>query len=97
VGDFAAQATVNTILGLAFPEDGIVGEEDAKDLRNPGSEELRSRVLELSRETLAAPLEHGEQQQWGLGPSKSWTDEELLGALDRGNSGGGRTGREFIL
>jgi 3'(2'), 5'-bisphosphate nucleotidase len=96
VGDFAAQAVVNTILSLAFPMDAIVGEEDARDLRSPESAELRNRVLDLSRDALAGPLGIGEQEQWGLGPGKTWSDEELLGALDRGNGNGGRSGRELF-
>ena len=33
VGDYSAQAVINTILSQAFPDDPIVGEEDATDLR----------------------------------------------------------------
>lgn len=97
MGDFAAQAVVNTILGNAFPADEIVGEEDAKDLRVPEGADLRTRVVELARETLSAPLGLGEQEQWGLGSGKSHTEEELLSAIDRGTSQGGNTGRESFV
>jgi 3'(2'), 5'-bisphosphate nucleotidase len=94
VGDFSAQAVVNTILARAFPGDEIVGEEDAKDLRGESGAELRRRVVELANESLTADLSLGDMPEWGLGPGKTWTEEELLSAIDRGTSAGGPTGRE---
>ena len=57
VADYSAQAVVNTILSQAFPEDPIVGEEDASDLRAPteASQALRARVVELADDILAQP------------------------------------------
>jgi 3'-phosphoadenosine 5'-phosphosulfate (PAPS) 3'-phosphatase len=57
VGDFSAQAVINTILSQAFPEDPIVGEEDATDLRAPNeaSRALCARVVELADDILAQP------------------------------------------
>lgn len=57
VGDFSAQAVINTILSQAFPEDPIVGEEDATDLRvpNEASQALCARVVELADDILAQP------------------------------------------
>ncbi|KAA1473339.1 3',5'-bisphosphate nucleotidase [Dentipellis sp. KUC8613] len=93
VGDFSAQAVINTILGHAFPSDPIVGEEDAADLRtNPT---LRSRVVALANEALEAELGHGEMAEWGLGARRS--EDELLAAIDRGNYAGGRQGRMWTL
>lgn len=97
VGDFSAQAVVNTILSRAFPDDEIVGEEDAKDLRVESGAELRSRVITLATETLTADLGLGETAEWGLGPGKKWTEEELLSAIDRGTSSGGPKGRFWCL
>lgn len=96
VGDFSAQAVVNAILARAFPGDAIVGEEDAKDLRTESGADLRSRVIELATETLSADLGLGEMAEWGLGPGKSWTEEELLGAIDLGTAEGGPKGREYM-
>ncbi|KAH9987616.1 hypothetical protein BJV74DRAFT_951621 [Russula compacta] len=57
VADYSAQAVINTILSHAFPDDPIVGEEDAADLRAPTkeSEVLRARVVELADDVLAQP------------------------------------------
>jgi 3'(2'), 5'-bisphosphate nucleotidase len=57
VGDFSAQAVINTILSQAFPDDPIVGEEDATDLcaSNEASQALRARVVELADDILAQP------------------------------------------
>jgi 3'(2'), 5'-bisphosphate nucleotidase len=57
VGDFSAQAVINTILSQAFPEDPIVGEEDATDLRvpNEATQALCARVVELADDILAQP------------------------------------------
>jgi len=57
VADYSAQAVINTILSQAFPEDPIVGEEDAADLRAPNeaSQALCARVVELADDILAQP------------------------------------------
>ncbi|KAH9062567.1 3',5'-bisphosphate nucleotidase [Lactarius deliciosus] len=99
VADFAAQAVINTVLSHAFPDDPIVGEEDAADLRTatPESDALRARVVELANDVLAQPpREHaGERAEWGLG--RRWGSDALLGAIDRGCHVGGRTGRMWTL
>ncbi|CCM02724.1 uncharacterized protein FIBRA_04831 [Fibroporia radiculosa] len=93
VGDFSAQAVINTILGRAFPSDAIVGEEDSADLRAPSGEALRSRVVALAHDALTSELEPGEQEAWGIGPAHSHTADELMDAIDRGSHPGGRAGR----
>ncbi|KAI0260594.1 hypothetical protein BC834DRAFT_831530 [Gloeopeniophorella convolvens] len=95
VADFAAQAVINTLLGHAFPDDPIVGEEDAADLRTNNT--LRTRVVELAGDVLAAPprAAAGEQAAWGLGTAPG--EAALLAALDRGQHGGGRAGRMWTL
>lgn len=100
VGDYSAQAVVNTILSRAFPDDPIVGEEDASDLKSGTSETaltLRKRITELANEALTADLAYGDVADWGLGPGQERTTEELLNAIDRGNHGGGATGRTSHL
>jgi 3'(2'), 5'-bisphosphate nucleotidase len=96
VGDYSAQAVINTILGCAFPEDPIVGEEDTAGLREASSKSLRDRIVELANEALTADLGLGDNAAWGIGPGQSRTADELLDAIDRGNHTGGRTGRAFI-
>lgn len=99
VADFAAQAVINTVLSHAFPDDSIVGEEDAADLRaaTPESDVLRARVVELADDVLAQPphVQAGERAEWGLG--RRWGADALLSAIDRGCHVGGRTGRMWTL
>ena len=97
VGDFSAQAVVNTILNRTFPDDPIVGEEDAADLRVESGKALRDRIIELANETLTAELQPGEKEEWGPGPNHGRTTDQLLDAIDRGNYNGGRTGRECLV
>ena len=107
VADYSAQAVINTILSQAFPEDPIVGEEDAADLRAPteASQALRARVVELADDILAQPPSSAsdpdpdvgggglERAEWGLG--RRWGTDAILKAIDRGNYAGGRSGRAF--
>ena len=67
MADYASQAVINTVLSHAFPDDPIIGEEDASDLRPPSSsspapstrenesDALRARVVELADDVLAQP------------------------------------------
>lgn len=87
---------INTILLHAFPDDHIVGEEDAADLRQDSGVTLRNRIVELANETLTGPLQTGEVDSWGLGPSHAQTPEQIMDIIDRGNYNGGRTGRECL-
>lgn len=84
---------INTILSRAFPDDPVVGEEDAADLRGEPATALRNRVVELANSTLTAKLELGEKEEWGLGPNVPQSAEQLLDIIDRGGCTGGRTGR----
>ena len=90
--DYSAQALINTIIGAAFPDDPIVGEEDAAELREEGSAALRSKVCELANAALLETnVSENEAHDIGLGER---TEEELLAAIDRGNFAGGKSGRE---
>ncbi|EJU00639.1 3-2-5-bisphosphate nucleotidase HAL2 [Dacryopinax primogenitus] len=98
VADYAAQAVINTVLSRAFPEDAIVGEEDAGVLRNPGTEEivqLKAHVVALANDALSTPANSDELPAWSLGSPR--TPEQLLDAIDRGQYAGGRTGRMWAL
>ncbi|KAG2155246.1 3',5'-bisphosphate nucleotidase [Suillus bovinus] len=91
VGDYAAQAVINTILRNAFPEDPIVGEEGADALRQVSNTRLRERVVSLATNALQEDLIDGEKAQWGLvlntnegndkgGPNKRmWTVDPIDG------------------
>ena len=108
MADYSAQAVINTILSQAFPEDPIVGEEDASDLRAPteASQALRARVVELADDILSQPpsaassasdpdsdIGGGGFERAEWGLGKRWGADALLKAIDRGNYAGGRTGR----
>jgi 3'(2'), 5'-bisphosphate nucleotidase len=93
VGDFAAQAVVNVILGRAFPSDAIVGEEDATDLRSEQAAPMRDRIVALANEALSSDLSIGDMAEWGIGPGSELPPDALLDAIDRGTYAGGRTGR----
>jgi 3'(2'), 5'-bisphosphate nucleotidase len=82
------------MLGYAFPDDPIVGEEDAVEIREDSSKSLRDRIVGLANEALTGELGLGDNPAWGIGPGKARTTEELLDAIDKGNHSGGRTGRE---
>ena len=97
MGDYAAQALISTILHKAFPEDPIVGEEDATDLREEAGAGIRDRIVALANEALTAELGVGEDVHWGIGPGHERTAPELLDAIDKGNHIGGSFGRAFLL
>lgn len=86
MADYSAQAVINTILSQAFPEDPIVGEEDASDLRAPTTEAghaLRARVVELADDILARP-------PLTFGTSSGGADSDPDPESDIGGGGGER-------
>lgn len=95
VGDYSAQAVINAILSRTFPDDPIVGEEDANDLRQESASALRTRVVDLANSALTTSLIAGEKEEWGIGPKRIRSEEEILNAIDRGTFAGGASGREF--
>ncbi|KAF5319388.1 hypothetical protein D9619_008522 [Psilocybe cf. subviscida] len=97
VGDFAAQAVISSILQRAFPEDPIVGEEDASDLRVESGREIKERIVDLANEALTLDLAIGDSETWGIGPGQQKSAEEILDAIDRGNFEGGNTGRMWTI
>ena len=60
VVDFSVQAVVSTILYKFFPNDPIIGEEDAERLRGDAGKELREKVLSLANSVLDDPLDETE-------------------------------------
>lgn len=90
IGDFGAQALIIASIKHAFPEDEVVGEEDADDLRKNDS--LRDLVWDLVQ---AAKLDDSAAESKIGGPIKS--ADAMLSAIDQGNSEGGRKGRIWAL
>ncbi|KAJ3807576.1 hypothetical protein F5876DRAFT_90504 [Lentinula aff. lateritia] len=97
VGDFSAQAVISSMLNHAFPDDPIVGEEDAADLRAASGASLRDRIVQLANEALTAELGIGDIAEWGIGPGSEQSVDNLLDAIDRGNHEGGRNGRMWTI
>ncbi|KAF5392873.1 hypothetical protein D9757_000860 [Collybiopsis confluens] len=97
VGDYSAQAVISSMLQRAFPQDPIVGEEDAAELRVDSGATLRDRIVSLANEALVGELGLGDLAEWGIGPGSEQTPEQLLDAIDRGNYKGGRTGRMWTI
>ncbi|KAH8833478.1 hypothetical protein DL96DRAFT_1703143 [Flagelloscypha sp. PMI_526] len=97
VADYAAQALIAHMLANAFPDDKIVGEEDASDLRLESSVPLLDRIVQLTNDAVTADLIEGDLASWGIGSGKQQTAHQLLDAIDRGNFEGGPTGRMWTI
>lgn len=98
VADFSCQAVINSIINTVFPNDPIVGEEDAAELRHETEgKALRERMTELANASLSRPLIAvagvEEKSEWGIGEGVSRSTEDLLNAIDKGTYAGSRTGR----
>ncbi|KAL9102313.1 MAG: hypothetical protein Q9163_002531 [Psora crenata] len=90
IGDFGAQATIIHAIKKNFPKDEIVAEEEASSLRD--NESLGDQVWELVKSThLEDPP--AEYEVGGSIQSK----EQMLAAIDAGNSAGGAKGRIWAL
>ncbi|PKI82509.1 3'(2'),5'-bisphosphate nucleotidase [Malassezia vespertilionis] len=87
IGDYSAQAAVNYVLSRAFPQDGIVGEETADDLRTMEGVELRAKVTSLVNEAL-------QKHEQVAGPLP---DSEILDTIDLGTYSGGADKRFWAL
>ena len=96
VGDFGAQAVVNSILGKHFPQDPIVGEEDSADLRDGKGAGLKDQVCKLAKEAFKPAVKEcpALKEEDTKQEEDEITDDQLLDAIDRGNHEGGSKGRE---
>lgn len=90
IGDFGAQALIISALQHSFPDDEIVAEEEAKDLRE--NEQLRSTVWDLVQQ--AKLSDTAAEKELG-GPISS--PDRMLEVLDKGASKGGSKGRIWAL
>ncbi|KAJ9121562.1 hypothetical protein QFC22_002181 [Naganishia vaughanmartiniae] len=91
VGDLAAQSLISLHLLDSFPEDKIVGEEDTTELRQ--NDGLRSKVVQLVNEGFAKG--RAEPGAWSEG--KTFSESEILSAIDAGSDAGGGTGRLWTI
>ncbi|KIW49116.1 3'(2'),5'-bisphosphate nucleotidase [Exophiala xenobiotica] len=90
IGDFGAQALIIAAIKHNFPSDEVVGEEEASSLRE--EKELSSKIWNLVKDV---KLSDPESDALLGGPIKS--EDEMLDAIDMGNSAGGNKGRIWAL
>jgi len=90
IGDFGAQALIIHAIRHNFPKDEIVGEEEASTLRE--NQPLTEQIWDLVK---GARLEDQEAEKELGGPVESM--EQMLKAIDAGNSAGGAKGRIWAL
>lgn len=90
IGDFGAQALIIRAIKHNFPQDEVVGEEEAQDLRENSS--LKDEVWSQVRRTR---LDDEEAEGKLGGPIE--TEEDMLAAIDAGGSAGGDKGRIWAL
>lgn len=90
IGDFGAQALIIAAIKANFPEDEVVGEEEASTLRD--DHKLRDQIWELVEGT---KLNDASAEKALGGPIP--TVDAMLDAIDAGNSAGGSKGRIWAL
>lgn len=90
IGDYGAQALIISAIKHNFPDDEVVGEEDADSLR--AQKELSAKIWALVKET---KLDDSASDATLGGPIQS--EDAMLKAIDQGNSQGGDKGRIWAL
>ncbi|KAH6713794.1 3',5'-bisphosphate nucleotidase-like protein [Leptodontidium sp. MPI-SDFR-AT-0119] len=90
IGDFGAQALIIHAIKKNFPDDQVVGEEEASTLRD--NQKLRDQIWGLVD---GAKLNDSEAEKVLGGPIESL--DAMLDAIDAGNSAGGNKGRIWAL
>ena len=90
IGDFGAQALIIAAIKSNFPNDEVVGEEEASSLRE--NQKLREQIWELVKGT---SLSDSAAENILGGPIASV--HAMLDAIDAGNSAGGDKGRIWAL
>ena len=90
IGDYGAQALIIQAIKHNFPQDEIVGEEEASTLR--GNPNLTGQIWDLVKD---ARLEDSVADQEVGGPLGS--PDQMLQAIDAGKSRGGPQGRIWAL
>ncbi|KAF4960255.1 hypothetical protein FGADI_1070 [Fusarium gaditjirri] len=90
IGDFGAQALIIAALRHHFPDDAIVAEEEAAQLRDDAN--LKQTIWELVSST---KLDDEDAEKQLGGPIKDVDD--MLELIDRGGSQGGSSGRIWAI
>lgn len=94
VADWGVQATVSLMLSESFSNQkvSIVAEEDVQTLSNSDSVGLLTAVVNTVNECLAEAPKYGLQS-----PKEALGTSQILEAISRCNSTGGRNGRHWVL
>ncbi|XVF61034.1 hypothetical protein PTKIN_Ptkin08bG0095900 [Pterospermum kingtungense] len=88
VADYGSQALVSFLLQKKFPtEFSLVAEEDSKDLRKDGAQEIVGRITKLVNDSLTSDGSY----------DVTLSTEDVLKAIDSGKSEGGYQGRHWVL
>lgn len=90
IGDFGAQALIIAALQHHFPEDAIVAEEEAAQLKEDAN--LKQTIWDLVSST---KLDDNKAEELLGGPIKN--ADSMLELLDCGNSSGGASGRIWTI
>ena len=94
IGDFGAQALIIQAIKYNFPEDEVVGEEEASTLRE--SPDLIEQIWKLVQGARLGIDEKDSKVEKELGgPFRD--PDQMLNAIDAGNSAGGSKGRFWAL
>ena len=96
VADYAAQALISTLLAEYFPQDLLIGEEDANDLRTAEQEGVKNKIVELADHALAKQSGSAEDSEYWRKITSRNTDQ-WLAAIDRGNARFSNAGRVWAL
>lgn len=94
VADYTCQALISSLLFSHFPTDSIVGEEDSSELNTPENVATKAAIVRLSNEAMSESLEGEEEAAWAGVKADTRGEKEWLAIIDRGNSEGGKHGRE---
>ena len=93
VADFAAQALLISAVEAAFPSYGVLGEEDATELRH--DPKLREKVFGLVSSVQVPAVQDGGMAVKLASPT---SETEMMEMIDRGGNGvGGREGFYWIM
>jgi len=89
--DSAAQAVIASMLDTLLPNDPIVGEEDASELRKSENKELLHHITTLVNESLTDARLLYDMEEWAIGIGYDISPRKVRDAIDRGNYEGGNT------
>ncbi|WVQ99610.1 3'(2'),5'-bisphosphate nucleotidase [Kwoniella sp. CBS 9459] len=87
VADLSAQSLISLHLQHHFPSDPIIGEEDTSELQ--ANAELKERVVKL--------VSDGFKREEGWGKDETFSEDQVLKAIDAGSAEGGSKGRFWTI